>query len=145
MKKKKSSLFYIVILFIVILVIGLILWWKLSTGELYELDVPKAYNLSSISYELDSGSITVATEEEMNKVLNGISKLNLSTKKVSVQDIPVGVEMLVPIRLYYKEDDTLGTYYLYKKNDKYYLEEPYNGIYDITDEDYNYIIGLVRE
>ena len=30
--------------------------------------------------------------------------------------------------------------YLYTKSDKYYIEKPYDGIYEITQEEYNNIL-----
>lgn len=144
MKNKNKLVCSLIVVFVVAAIVGLI-WYKLETRQVYILDIPNSYNLSSISYELESGSVTVMTEEEMDKVLNGIYDLNLSTKSVSVQDYPTDVEQLVAIRFYYKEEDTVGNIYIYKKKDKYYLEEPYNGIYKITEENYNYIINLVKE
>lgn len=144
MKNKNKLVCGLIVLFVIVTIAGLVLY-KLETRQVYILDIPNSYNLSSISYELESGSITVMTEKEMDKVLNGIYALNLSTKSVSVQDYPADVENLVSIRFYYKEEDSVGNIYIYKKKNKYYLEEPYNGVYKITDENYNYIINLVKE
>ena len=144
LKKKSRKLFYLgaVLLFVVV---GIVIWYRYEHRQVYILDIPNSHNLSSISYELESGLVTVMTEEEMDKILNGIYDLHLKTQSESVQDFPVDVEDLVAIRFYYKEEDTVGNFYLYKKKDKYYLEEPYNGIDKISEETYNYIINLVEE
>ncbi|MBQ3511501.1 MAG: DUF5301 domain-containing protein [Bacilli bacterium] len=144
MKKKSRKLFYLgaVLLFVVV---GIVIWYRYEHRQVYILDIPNSHNLSSISYELESGLVTVMTEEEMDKILNGIYELHLKTQTESVQDFPVDVEDLVAIRLYYKEEDTVGNFYLYKKKDKCYLEEPYNGIYKISEGTYNYIISLIEE
>lgn len=144
MKKKNKIIGFILILFIIVAVIGII-WYKMITRQVYVPDIPNSHNLSSISYELPGGLVTVAEEEKMDKVLNGLYELELSTQNVSVQDVPTHVLDLVAIRFYYKEDDVVGNFYIYRKNDKYYLEEPYNGIYKITEEEYNYIIDLIKE
>lgn len=143
MKNKNKIVSILLVLFVIAAIIGLV-WYKLETRQEYILDIPNSYNLSSISYELESGIETVMTEEEMNKILNGIYDLNLKTKSVSVQDYPTDVDNLVAIRFYYKEEDTVGNIYIYKRKDNYYLEEPYNGIYKITEENYNYIINLIK-
>lgn len=143
--KKKSKSFLVVGVVLLFAVVGLVFWYKYENRQVYILDIPNSHNLSSISYELESGLVTVMTEEEMDKILNGIYDLNLKTQSESVQDYPVDVENLVAIRFYYKEEDTVGNFYIYKKKDKYYLEEPYNGIYKISEEDYNYIIDLIKE
>lgn len=143
--KNKNKLVSILIVIIVFGFIAGILWYKWSNRDTYILDIPNSYNLSSISYELESGSITISDEAAMDKVLNGLHDLGLSTQDESVQDVPINCENLVPIRFYYKEEDTVGNFYIYKRKDKYYLEEPYNGVYKITEEEYNYIIDLIKE
>ncbi len=141
---KKSNIIKVFIGICVLLVFGGIFWYKMATRQVYVPDIPNSHNLASISYELPTGSITVAEVEKMDKVLEGIHKLDLKTQAVSVQDMPTEAEDLVCIRFYYKED-AVGSFYLYKKNDKYYLEEPYNGIYKITESDYKYIVNLIEE
>ena len=143
--QNKNKLVSVLLVIFVVIVIGGIVWYKIESREVFVPDIPNSHNLSSISYELPSGIITVAEEEKMDVILNGIYDLNLSTKSVSVQDYPTNVSDIVAIRFYYKEDDVVGNFYIYKKKDKYYLEEPYNGIYKITEEDYNYIIDLIKE
>lgn len=145
MMKNKNKLVSILVVIIVFGFIAGVIWYKWVNRDVYILDIPNSYNLSSIAYELESGSITVATEEGMDKVLDGLHNLNLETQDVSVQDVPSDVEHLVAIRLYYKEEDTVGNFYIYKRKDNYYLEEPYNGLYKITEEEYNYIIDLIKE
>lgn len=142
-EKKNKIVSYLVILFLVV-AFGCGLWYKLANRQVYIPDIPNSHNLSSISYELPTGIITVAEEEKMDKILEGLHSLNLSTKTVSVQDSPTDVEDIVYIRFYYKED-AVGNLFIYKKNNKYYAEEPYNGIYKIDEEKYNYIIDLVKE
>ena len=144
-KNVKNKVIGFIIFLVVIAVFAGLLWFKLENREVYVLDIPNSHNLSSISYELESGIVTVMTEEEMDKVLNGIYDLNLSTQSVSVQDFPTNAEHLVSIRLYYKEENSVGNFYIYKRKDKYYLEEPYNGVYKISEGDYNYIIDLIKE
>lgn len=141
--KNKNKLVSGLVVLIVIIAVGGIIWYKLATRQVYIPDIPNSYNLSSISYELPTGIETVAEEEKMDKVLNGLTELELETKKVSVQDVPTNVEELVSIRLNYKED-AVGSFYLYSKKGKYYIEEPYNGIYSITKEEYKYVISLIK-
>lgn len=141
--KRKNNFLYVLIFFVVVLIIGVIIWYKLATRKTYTLGVPNSYDLSSISYELPTGIETVADEEKMNIVLNGLDKLNLKTKTVSVEDIPTNVDDLVSIRLNFKEDD-VDSFYLYSLNGKYYIEEPYNGIYKLSKKQYDYIITLIK-
>ena len=142
MKKRKNKSFFVALIILIsVLLIGGIVWYKLYTRDVYILDIPNSYNLSSIVYEKDSGIVTLYEEEDMDRVLNGLHNLDLETQNVSVQDYPSDVDVLTAIRFNYRED-AVGTLYLYKKNNKYYLEEAYNGVYKLTEEEYKYIINL---
>ena len=60
-KNKKTS---IPLIFILVLVfIGCIIWYKLYTRDVYILDIPNSYNLSSIVYETDNGITTLYEED----------------------------------------------------------------------------------
>lgn len=142
--KNKNKIVSIIVAVVVVLAIGGIVWYKLATRQVYVPDIPNSHNLSSISYELPTGIVTVAETEKMDKILNGLSELNLKTQSVSVQDAPTEVENLVSIRLNYKED-AVGSFYLYSKKEKYYIEEPYNGIYKISEDDYDFVVSLIGE
>lgn len=142
--KNKNKIVSIIVAVVVVLSIGGIVWYKLATRQVYVPDIPNSHNLSSISYELPTGIVTVAETEKMDKILNGLSELNLKTQSVSVQDAPTEVENLVSIRLNYKED-AVGSFYLYSKKEKYYIEEPYNGIYKISEDDYDFVVSLIEE
>lgn len=142
--KNKNKIVSIIVAVVVVLAIGGIVWYKLATRQVYVPDIPNSHNLSSISYELPTGIVTVAETEKMDKILNGLSELNLKTQSVSVQDAPTEVENLVSIRLNYKED-AVGSFYLYSKKKKYYIEEPYNGIYKISEDDYDFVVSLIEE
>lgn len=142
--KNKNKIVSIIVAVVVVLAIGGIVWYKLATRQVYVPDIPNSHNLSSISYELPTGIVTVAETEKMDKILNGLSELNLKTQSVSVQDAPTEVENLISIRLNYKED-AVGSFYLYSKKEKYYIEEPYNGIYKISEDDYDFVVSLIEE
>ena len=45
--------------------------------------------------------------------------------------------------LYSDHNFLKGTVEVYKKNDKYYVEQSYNGIYEITEDDFNTIKSYV--
>lgn len=142
--KNKNKFVSVLLVIFVICTIGGIIWYKFASRPVHIPDIPNSYNLSSISYELSNGIVTVSDTDKMDKILEGLYTLNLETQSVSVQDYPVDVENLVAIRFYYKED-SVGTLYLYSKGERYYLEEPYNGLYKLSKYEYDYIVGLIKE
>ncbi len=61
----------------------------------------------------------------------------------SVNDIPVNPDILYFVK--FKNDS--GNYksaYIYKKGNQYYIEQPYNGIYQITEDEYTKIEEAVK-
>lgn len=49
-----------------------------------------------------------------------------------------------PIKLeFYFENTGTSVIYMYIKDDRYYIEQPYNGIYQITYDEYNSIAKYV--
>lgn len=71
--KNKNKIVSIIVAVVVVLAIGGIVWYKLATRQVYVPDIPNSHNLSSISYELPTGIVTVAETEKMDKILNGLS------------------------------------------------------------------------
>ena len=59
--------------------------------------------------------------------------------------------MIIPsTQIYYflvtfKKNDETTKVYIYKKNNQYYIEQPYNGIYTIAKRDFETIQNLVTE
>ena len=79
--------------------------------------------------------IEITSKEIVEDVINYITKEEKTTKKASVSDIPQVEEYYI---VNFK--GTEQVMYLYTKSDKYYIEKPYDGIYEITQEEYNNIL-----
>ena len=65
------------------------------------------------------------------------------TNVESVNDIPVNPDILYFVK--FKNDS--GNYksaYIYKKDNQYYIEQPYNGIYQVTEDEYTMIEEAVK-
>lgn len=61
----------------------------------------------------------------------------------SVNDIPVNPDILYFVK--FKNDS--GNYksaYIYKKDNQYYIEQPYNGIYQVTEDEYTKIEKKIK-
>lgn len=65
------------------------------------------------------------------------------TETESIQDSPVNVDNEIKINFYFDEENC-STVFVYKKNFKYYIEQPYNGIYRISADEYNAIEKYIR-
>lgn len=67
-----------------------------------------------------------------------LSEVKRTTTNESIQDSPINVENEIKIDFEYEENKT-STVFVYKKNGKYFIEQPYNGIYRISPDEYNSI------
>ena len=61
----------------------------------------------------------------------------------SVNDIPVNPDILYFVK-FKNESGNYKSAYIYKKGNQYYIEQPYNGIYQITEDEYTKIEEAVK-
>lgn len=98
------------------------------------ITLPKAENILSVD-------VTVAgkTENHLDKfwISNMLSNISNSkpTRKESVQDVPQ-VECYIKIDIQFKTGTGTSTLFAYEDNGKYYIEQPYQGIYEIDSKQY---------
>ncbi|MBQ8902658.1 MAG: DUF5301 domain-containing protein [Bacilli bacterium] len=148
--KKKGIIFFVIGLAVIVclVVIGVNYFNNLKP---YKLSLPEINDVKKISLKFDkyqNDSTNVHTIKEIFKILNNVKK---RTYKESVQEYPNDVNDLIEISFYAFEKNSSNfiheeenlfynnviTIYAYAINNKYYLEQSYNGIYKITEENYN--------
>lgn len=124
---KKANLFFLITMIVISCVLS-----GCAENDNAEI-VKKSSKLQEINLTLYNGKSVNVTEsekvEDIVKVINGAA----STKEESVQDVP-DAEQYGRIILVSKEDER--TLYYYEREGKYYIEEPYVGIYQ-CDQDLN--------
>ena len=81
--------------------------------------------------------------EEMKDILYVLNGTKRVTKNESIQDAPVNIDGEIKVDFHFIEAG-VSTIFVYKKNNSYYIEQPYNGIYQISGDEYNSIEKLVR-
>ena len=139
----------ILIIAIVALVLGGVFYIvkKMLTAEnLYTFNISKTDGLKKYNCwvrEQCKKEITDLQEiEDIIYVLDGDGR---TTKKESINDYPVGIKE--PIKVELKSDnkkDSIAVIYIYEDNSLYYLEQPYNGIYQMSGDEYNGIVKYLR-
>jgi len=93
------------------------------------IELPPTDNISSI--EIAGGlKDTIITDKEM--IASFIQKVveSIPTSKQSVQDVPTVSEYT---RVDFVSDGNISSIFIYQENSKWYIEQPYHGIYE-TDE-----------
>lgn len=79
--------------------------------------------------------------EEIIYVLNGYER---TTQKESVNETPVNVQHPIKVEFNFKKEGT-ATIYLYENANRHYLEQPYNGIYQISGDEYNSVAKFLQK
>ncbi len=136
MKNKKKLVIIVSIILFCIIIFGFINF--VGLGRIYELKLPQLEALDGILLKQDTKEVQIINNEEISKILNIINGTNRTTRNESVQDTPVNTDKMIRLDFIFKESGA-STVFVYNKNNKYYIEQPYNGIYDISEEEYNMI------
>lgn len=135
---KKKMIIFIIVLFLCIgAVVGIYYYNKLN-NRIYSLELPIAEEISNITLEKNTKYIDVNSSQEIKNIVEILEKTKRTTKKESIQDMPVNVENEIKINFKIINNET-KTIFVYKKKNKYYIEQPYNGIYEISEDEYNSI------
>lgn len=152
---KKGNLFDVVIgVFATVMIAVLVLNTAsyilpaLFGWETYELTLPDYDDIDSATLTRRNGTeaeLTAAYAQDVLFVLNGNER---STKTESVQDAPVNVEDWIQVDFHHIGGGS-STLFVYQrpeaKNGGYFIEQPYNGIYEISGDEYNSIDKYVRQ
>lgn len=112
--------------------------------ETYEITIPSLDEITLVSIDSLSQYDNVTEfdgKEEIAKIYHIFR--NQTTTQESINDNPVNPDILFLI--IFKKNDETTKVYIYKKNNQYYIEQPYNGIYTIAKKDFETIQNLVTE
>lgn len=102
----------------------------------YTLVINDAENIKSVVSQKNTsgGKIEVSSKTLIAEIITAITN-ERTTKQKSERDLPDVQEYYI---ITFK--DTEQKIYMYIKDDQYYIEEPYNGMYKISQEEYDKIM-----
>lgn len=112
--------------------------------ETYEITIPSLDEVTLVSIDSLSQYDNVTEfddKEEIAKIYHIFR--NQTTTQESTNDNPVNPDILFLVT--FKKNDETNKVYIYKKNNQYYIEQPYNGIYTIAKKDFETIQNLVTK
>ena len=112
--------------------------------ETYEIAIPSLDEITLVSIDSLSQYDNVTEfddKEEIAKIYHIFR--NQTTTQESINDNPVNPDILFLVT--FKKNDETTKVYIYKKNNQYYIEQPYNGIYTIAKRDFETIQNLVTK
>ena len=132
--KKGKMIFIIILLVCVGGVLGILYFNKINKPS-YSLNIPSDDSVYNINLEQNGKKIEVSEQDKIKDIIYIISEVKRTTTSESIQDSPINVENEIKIDFEYEENKT-STVFVYKKNGKYFIEQPYNGIYRISFDEY---------
>lgn len=135
---KKGKMIFIIILLVCVGGVLGILYFNKINKYFYTLNIPSDDSVYSINLEQNGKRIEVSEQDKIKDIIYIISEVKRTTTNESIQDSPINVENEIKIDFEYEENKT-STVFVYKKNGKYFVEQPYNGIYRISPDEYNSI------
>ena len=130
--------FFIILIIILLMLMILGIFYYFMNRRTYNLNLPQLEKLESISLEQDTNKKVINDNEKMKDIINILNERERTSKEESIQDSPVNTSNKVKIDFKFKETGA-STLFVYERNNKYYIEQPYNGIYRISMDEYNSI------
>lgn len=112
-----------------------------------QITLPSEADLESIilseSTEGNNVQVTITGNEEIKSIIDNIKLNSKKTNTESVNDTPTNVDYYIKLEFYHSTDGS-SVAYVYKTKDGYYIEQPYIGIWEITQKSYDNIDKLLN-
>lgn len=106
-----------------------------NNNNLNDLSLPKKEQTEKIEVKHNEGTYFITDKEEISKLIDAFQFAKL-TKQKSVQDFPTASGDYYLLYFRDKNNEEIYKIYAYKKNRKYYIENPYKGIYRTTEKEF---------
>ena len=123
--EKKEIIKLIVIIALAAIMCGVV--YVLSNNK--KINPPKMGEIKEVLIKEDNRVVTISEKKEIEKIYKIIE--NKKSMKKSVTDTPKDVKKLIKIS-FIIGDDEKNIMNIYMKDDMYYLEQPYNGIFKLS-------------
>jgi|GEM_PF-776310 len=130
---KKEIIKLIVIIALAAIMCGVV--YVLSNNK--KINLPKMGEIKEVLIKEDNRVVTISEKKEIEKIYKIIE--NKKSMKKSVTDTPKDVKKLIKIS-FIIGDDEKNIMNIYMKDDMYYLEQPYNGIFKLSKKEYEDIL-----
>ena len=127
-----------------VLLLGIMIFGFLYIFEAktFEINLPAINNLCEIVLKKEDKNININDEATMENIITNLKKVE-KTKMSSVSDRPVNAKEIIEIEFKYRDGGS-SIVYIYQRDDKYYLEQAYNGIYNLKQCEYLIIANYLN-
>ena len=124
-------------------------WYHINYADngKIKIDLPSQADVLKIginTYAQDNNYFEYSDKETIEKIYNIFAGLETTVPSTTFN--PEIFSEMYAIFFDINEDKEKAEYYIdiYKNNDKYYVEQRYNGIYEVTEEDFNLIKSYTK-
>lgn len=124
-------------------------WYDISYADdgKIKIDLPRQEDVLKVginTYALDNNYFEHNDKEAIEKIYNTFAKLETTIPSSTYN--PEMPEEMYAILFDTNEDEERFEYYIdiYRKDGKYYVEQRYNGIYEVTEEEFNLIKSYIK-
>lgn len=142
MKNRKVLLIALVIIAVILIVIAGEVLYILRPQRTYKLNLPLTENIKSISVEREGKGGVIANNYMIEAFIEKLNENKKITKEESTSDSPRNATNEIKFDLGFKQGASRIS--VYKRKNKYYLEQAYNGIYEISEEEYKIMDRFAR-
>ena len=120
--------------------------WRMQTGgrRTYALHLPSSVDIAELVVKQGESEAHISGWDEIGAVTGLLLADGRTTTNESIQDMPVNVENCIQID-YHFAGGGASTLFAYEKRNGYWLEQPYNGIYTLSQEEFASLLALVGE
>lgn len=140
---KKGKWIFVIVLFICIGAVFGIVCYNKTNNSSYALDLPSADSVYRINLEQSGKRLEISEQDKIYDIVNVVGAVKRTTNIDSIQDSPTNVDNEIKIDFEFGENK-ISTVFVYEKKDKYFIEQPYNGIYRISSDEYNSIVKYIK-
>ncbi|MGG7163548.1 DUF5301 domain-containing protein [Clostridium ihumii] len=131
-----------------VLIVILLLSLSLIGCSKVQVVLPNEADLKNIvlsdNKEENNKYITITDNEEIKKIIDIIKLNSKKTNRESLGDTPTNVDYYIKLEFSYSEGGS-SVAYVYKIKDICYIEQPYNGTWEIAQEIYEDIDALLKD
>ena len=115
--------------------------------QIIKINLPSQADVLKVginTYALDNNYFEYNDKETIEKIYNIFAGLETTIPSTTYN--PENPSEMYAIFFDTNEDEERFEYYIdiYKKDSKYYVEQRYNGIYEVTEEDFNLIKSYIK-
>ena len=137
----RKKTIWILIVVLILDVIGIVFFFQMHRRT-YSLDLPQAETLGNVVISTDTTKEEITDREKIKDLIYVLEGNGRTTKRESINDFPVNAETPIKIEFCFARGGS-SVLYAYTQENRYYIEQPYNGIYQISGDEYNSVAKYV--